>query len=281
MTARSSLGVLLALALAIVLPTSAAAASPSPVASPSPGGSITWDSGIVRLTADSLSLVSGGTTYTGAGPADIHSDPGDATYRTLEVEWQEGGARPGVTVYLTADRDSWWVTELRAGERSSRQGQVTLPIPAIRAPIGGTWTGDLHLADGTTTLDLTGVTLRAFAPGTIPAQLRFCRPGLPAGGDPDTTDPLAPGQPLAGTGIATLTPAGAKALLQSMGLCHVFHYDVSFGDGTGFGELWCDPPPGRITGVRYGMDGEVLVFVEDATPQLHTPRPQPPVGWGC
>jgi hypothetical protein len=276
---QPSLVTLLALAVAVAVPGGASAASLSP-ASPAPA--IDWDSGIVRFTADGLRLVTPTGTFTAAGaPATIRSDPGDATYRTLEVEWTEGGATPGLTVYLAADRTSWWVTEIRAGERMARGGQVTVPIPTIRAPIGGTWSGDLHVAAGATTLDIAGMTLRAFAPDTIPGELRFCRPALTAGADPDSSDPLAPGQPLAGTGIASMTPAAAKGLLLSLGLCHTFRYETDFGDGTGYSERWCDPPPGRITDLRYAGDGSLIVLVVDAVPQLHTPRPQPPNGWGC
>lgn len=271
--------------LAAVLLLLAAAAPPvagqSPIPTASPAPPITWDSGTARLTADALRLEAGPAAFTAGGPASVHSDASSTTYRTLEVEWPEAGTTAGVTFYLAADRDSWWVTEIRAGDRSARQGLVTLPTPPIRAPIGATWSGDLGLAAGGVTLAMDGVRLRAFAPDTLPAELRFCRSALPEGANPDTTDPLAPGQPLAGTGIESMAPAGAKALLLSLGLCHMFRYDVSFGDGTGFGEVWCDAPPGRIQGVRYGGDGEVLVFVEDAVPQLHTPRPQPPKGWGC
>ena len=118
-----------------------------------------------------------------------------------------------------------------------------------------------------------------FSSGVIPDSLQGCRPA----GFPGATDPLAARHPLAGTGIERMTPAGAKQVLLGLGLCHTFRYDYEFtaGSGGGYSETWCDPPPGRIMEITYGGDGEVIVFVVDAVPLQHSPRPQPPVGWGC
>ena len=78
-----------------------------------------------------------------------------------------------------------------------------------------------------------------------------------------------------------MTPAGAKALLRSMGLCHSFRYHLDLGNGQGFSEFWCDAPPGVIRDVLLGDDGSVIVFVGDAVPRVHAMRDQPAVGWGC
>lgn len=98
--------------------------------------------------------------------------------------------------------------------------------------------------------------------------------------------PLTPLQPLAGTGVERMTPTAAAELLDSLGLCHLFGYSYDFTsdapDGaSGFGETWCDPPPGRIEDLWYDSLGAVRISVVDAVPTLHTPRPQPDVGWGC
>jgi hypothetical protein len=104
--------------------------------------------------------------------------------------------------------------------------------------------------------------------------------------------PAAPAQPadgpagivsptLAEVGIASMTPAQASASLRVRGICHTFRYEYPFDSSSGYAELWCDPPPGRITEAVYGSGGEVIVFVTDPVRRLHTPRPQPPGGWGC
>jgi len=256
-------------------------ASPPPSASATPR--IVWDSGIVRLTADAIRITAGGQVFTAQVPdVSIHSDPGNATSRTLEVEWQEQGREQRVFLYLAADTVSWWVSELRVLDGTAQAEWVAFQGPLWRTAIGGSWHGDVRLDRGPFGLEIDGMTLTAFSPATIPAELRACRPGI----DPalaEGTDPLAEGQPLAGTGIERMTPAQAKGVLLAMGLCHLFTYGYQYSDGSGegFGEIWCDPPPGVNRAVRYGSDGEIRVFVEDAASQQHTPRPQPPLGWGC
>lgn len=262
----------------------AMAQSPSPAAQPSasPTPAIVWDTGVVRMTADDLRIRAGGLEFTGRVPdISLASDPGGATYRTLEVAWQEQGREQRLYLYLAADDVSWWVTEVRIRDGQPNAEWVTFQGPPFRVPLGGTWTGDLRLSDPLGTLEIDGMTLRAFTPDTLPAELRLCRPAGAAGGA-GVFDPLDEGQILADSGVERMSPAAAKALLVSMGLCHTFRYEVEFSDGSGgYNEMWCDAPPGVITELLYGSDGEVIVFVRDATPQQHTPRPQPPVGWGC
>jgi hypothetical protein len=259
--------------------------SPSPLPSPSASASpaIAWDSGIVRLTADAIRITAGGQVFTAQVPGiSIHSDPGNATARTLEVEWREHDREQRVFLSLAADTVSWWVAELRVLDGTPQADWVAVRGPLWRTAIGGSWHGDVRLDQGPVGVEIDGMTLTAFSPATVPTELGACRPGI----DPalaEATDPLAEGQPLAGTGIERMTPAQAKGVLLSMGLCHLFTYGYLYSDGSGegFGETWCDPPPGVIRAVTYGSDGEIRVLVGDAAPQLHTPRPQPPLGWGC
>jgi hypothetical protein len=278
-SATTLVGLLIATAIA-----PATAQSPSPVAPPSssPTPAIVWDTGVVRMTADDLRIRAGGLEFTGRVPdISLHSDPGGATYRTLEVEWMEQDREQRLYLYLAADDVSWWVTEVRIRDGQPNAEWVTFQGPPFRVPLGGTWTGDLRLSDPIGTLEVDGMTLRAFTPDTLPAELRFCRPAIQPGTG-DGVDPLDDGQILADSGIERMSPAAAKALLVGMGLCHTFRYEYEYADGSGgYTERWCDAPPGVIGDVLVGSDGEVIIFVRDATPQQHTPRPQPPVGWGC
>ena len=271
--------------LALAGPIGAQSPSPGPsgAASPSvpPAPAIVWDSGLVRLTADAIRITGGGQVFTGQVPqVSIHSDPGDATYRTLEVEWIEQDREQRLYLYLAADKTSWWATEIRTRDGATRAEWVTYPGPAWKMPIGGTYHGDVRLRQGAFSLEIDGLTLRAFSPDTLPAQVRFCRPAI-AAGTGDNVDPTAPGQPLADTGIRAMTPAQARALLASLGLCYTFRFEYGLSGGSAFSELWCDAPPGVLDDLLYGSDGQVIVFTHDPATQLHSPRPQPPFGWGC
>jgi hypothetical protein len=250
--------------------------------SASPTAAIVWDSGEVRLTASAIRIVTPEGVFTAQVPdLFVGGDPGSATYRTLEIEWWEADREQRLYIYLAADRAEWWVTEIRTRDGEPNAEWVTYVQPTSwRMPIGATYVGQLRLSQGPYALEIDDMALQAFHPATIPAQLRFCRPAeVPGGGG----DPLAPGQPLAGSGIESMTPTAAQTLLRLRGFCHMFRYSYDYTDapGSGYGEAWCDPPPGVITELAYGGDGEVLIFVEDAMPTFHSPRPQPPVGWGC
>lgn len=262
------------------LPSPDRAASASPSASDVPA--IDWDAGSTRLTADAVRIVVVGQQFTGQVPgASVRSDDGSATYRTLEVAWQEHGLPMRLHLYLAADQGSWWITEIRTYDGSPGGEWITYHAPAWRLPLGAAFNGDLRMAAPGGSLQVDGARLLAFSPDTLPEELRLCRPAI----DParaDMTDPMAQGQPLAGTAILDMTPADAKQLLMGMGLCHTFRYSYQYGDGSsGYSEVWCDAPPAIVTGVSYGSSGEVIVTTEDAQSTLHTPRPQPPVGWGC
>lgn len=274
---------LVVLAATIATALSVAAQSPSPGPSASPSPAIVWDNGTTRLTADAIRITVGGEVYTADVPEVLVGGDGSGlSRRTLEVEWQEHDRPMRFFVYLGAENGTWWVDGLNTYDGSANGGWVGFPTPPARLAFGATWSGDVRLTAPGGSLEIDGMTLRAYRPDTIPAELRACRPAV-APGTNDNTDPEADGQPLAGTGISSMSPAAAKGLLTGLGLCHTFRYDYEYTDAprTGYGEVWCDPPPGVISDVGYGMDGEVLVTVRDATPQQHSPRPQPPVGWGC
>lgn len=263
------------------------AAMPSPSTLPSPRSSATpaiaWDNGTTRLTADSLRLTVGGQVYTAGVPGvKVGGDGASLSERTLEVEWREHDRPMRLYLYLASEHGKWWVSSVATYDGSPNGDWIIYGSFSRLLPQGATWSGDLQMVAPGGMLEIEGMTLRAFGPESLPAELRFCRPAIDPGSDGDA-DPLGDGEPLAGTGIETMTPVGADALLRTMGLCHTFRYGYPYSDdsGLGYSEVWCDPPPGVITELSYGGDGEVIVFVSDATPQQHTPRPQPPVGWGC
>jgi hypothetical protein len=115
---------------------------------------ISWSSGLVQLNANSMRLVAGDMVFTGwadmtvsgAGRfIDVGSDPGDAAYRSLEVEWMEQGVEQRVNLYLEADETHWWVDEIRTSDGSAEGGWIGYAGPLFKTPVGEPFYGDVHL----------------------------------------------------------------------------------------------------------------------------------------
>lgn len=243
---------------------------------------IVWDSGAVRLEADSIRIEARGTftgtpdIVDGAPAIRVSSDRGDAHYRTLEVEWREQGLPLRLFIYFAADDTEWWVTEMRTYDGSSRGEWIYYPGPLFRTPIGDSYVGDFaaHGQDGDVpgALRIDGMRLTAFAAGTGPAPRTGCQPwrDLP-GNDIETPDDLA-----------GMTPAQAATLLRARGICFEFRWAYSTGAGLDTTEVWCVPPPtGIIESAGLLDDGTVVIFVEDRTGIVRVEREQPVAGWGC
>lgn len=115
-----------------------------PAAGLSSGHSVSWSTKQVSLTADDFSIVAGGTTYTSAGAkVDVHSDPGDSTYQTIELTWQEHGTEMRWYIYLASDGTDWWATEMRT--YNGRGDWITYAGDRFRTKLGSAFSGDLNL----------------------------------------------------------------------------------------------------------------------------------------
>ena len=267
--------------------TSSASSTPDGTAPP-PGGAVTWDSGAARFEADSYQIYVGDTVFTGTGQAEVDSDPGDPTYRTLEVVWHEQGVEQRMNLYFAADAEDWWVTEIRTYDGMAdgewvnywAVGQPTQKM--FKTPRGESFEDDVLLAGFgrlAAVLEIEGLRLTAFAPGTGPGPLVGCTPAA-ANRKALRQGPLRKGQPLHRTGIRKMDPAEAESLLRDLGLCFTFRYEYPTGPSVGYSERWCTAPPaGRITDLTYLDDGEIVVFVEDD--RVRNEREQPPEGWNC
>jgi hypothetical protein len=112
-----------------------------------------------------------------------------------------------------------------------------------------------------------------------------CQRGLgPGGVDKDNVDPLAPGEPMAGIDVTSMTPAGVGTAAVERGLAVSWRYGFDIGEAhsaSGYSECWCiAPPAGRVTQVLYDSTGALIVFV-DSGQVLPVARQQPRMGWGC
>lgn len=152
--------------LAGAAPPSSAADPTVPADSHPPLPGIWWHSGLVDLNANSMRLVAGEKVFTGAqaGTTRLHSDPGDATYRTLEVEWVEHGVEQRLYMYLVADETDWWVDEIRTFDGSADGDWIAYPGPLFKKPVGEPFYGDVHLVSDygrvSGELDFDGLLLR-------------------------------------------------------------------------------------------------------------------------
>lgn len=137
-----------------------------------------WSTKYVELTAGAVTIDVGRQRFVGADPAlQLHSDPGDPHYQTLEVEWQEHGLPMRLYVYFAADDHEWWISELRTynGLPDPKADWVTFAGERLRTQLGVPFEGDLDLTateNGITShLSILGLHLLAFSascptPGT-------------------------------------------------------------------------------------------------------------------
>ena len=131
-----------------------------------------WTTSRVVFTSNTFTVDVGGQRYSPTGVhVDVNTDPGDATYATLELSWQEHGVPMNVNVYFAADAANWWVTEMRTynGKEPAGADWVTFMGDEFRTPLGGTYSGDVNLTatEGgvTSHLQISGMTL-ALLPST-------------------------------------------------------------------------------------------------------------------
>lgn len=133
------------------------------------GNAVHWSTEYVDLSADGFSIDASGQTFTAAGATvQTHSDPGDATYQTLELAWTEHGRTMLFNLYFQSDGTDWWAFEMRTynGLAGDAADWVTFRGDHFRTPLGEAYTGDVDLTatEGgiTSHLVLHGLRLQAF-----------------------------------------------------------------------------------------------------------------------
>lgn len=241
-----------------------AGAEPTPGPSPEP---IAWSTRVVELAADAIRLEVAGDVFSLTDvPVAVHSDEGDASAWTLEVDWRELGVDQRLNLYFRSDGTDWWVEELRTYDGSVPGRWIHYPGPLFRTALGSTYLGDERLegvnedpavagerATGVLTID--GLRL-SVNPHRADDEL-FAAP--PGGGIAATVDPFEPGQPLHCSDILQLDPATAHQRILDAG------YRVSWRSlhPTRPAEPLVEPPVGTIESTALGSHGEVVVFVTD------------------
>jgi hypothetical protein len=109
---------------------------------------VSWKTDTVSLTASDFWIVADGLTYFGnPNPIDIHSDPGDPTYTTLELVWNERGREMRFFTYFQADATTWSSNEMRTynGQPEATVDWLFYEGTFFQSPIGATFHGDLDL----------------------------------------------------------------------------------------------------------------------------------------
>ena len=90
----------------------------------------------VGLEADDFWLEAGGESYfDNTADLTIHSDPGWATYTTLEATWHEKGREMKVFMYFQADENSWWVSEIRTYNGETPGDWIYYTGPFFQTPL--------------------------------------------------------------------------------------------------------------------------------------------------
>lgn len=120
------------------------------------GGSmnhVLWDTGSVRLEADDFYIEAAGVLYRAAVPGVlVGGNPGNSTFRTLELEWTEHGTDMRLYIYFEADAATWSSYEIRTydGAPSSDGTRwVYYYGPFFESAVGSQFVGDVDLtSDG-------------------------------------------------------------------------------------------------------------------------------------
>jgi hypothetical protein len=186
---------------------------------------VNWQTAFVSLRATSLVIDVAGKQFTAAGAqVQLHSDPGDPSYWTLESGWHEHGVEMRLFVYFASDGRDSWATEIRTYNGKPQGDWVAYLGTFFRAPLGSSFTGDLDLADAKsgTSLHLRGVQLSTHpkrfdcsrATGAYTIQPRF---GPSFESSPGMTS-LAEGIVLLDTRSCAVPPLAAHATFEWVSL---------------------------------------------------------------
>jgi len=235
------------------------------------GNAVHWQTEVVDLQVADFWIQASGQRFTAAVPdVAVHSDPGNATYRTLEVTWQEHGVEMRLNLYFDGDASSWWVSEIRVYDGTAPGEWVGRKGTWFKSPLGAAWAGDLDLSVEGGALHIGGLVLRSTP---------FDGVNEPVG----TAAPVAvrsnlfeEGGVLHCSGILQMTPKEAERVLLALGYRLSWRLDTTTGPSTGFAEVRATAPDGVIHQEPLpGSEGELIVFVAPFGDPQAVPLPAP------
>ena len=235
------------------------------IAAPSGDPQVVWKTEVVALVAQDFSIDVGGKTFRAIVPGvQVSSDPGTATYRTLEATWRENGAEMRVNMYFGGDAGAWWVDEIRIYDGKTPGEWLTTRGTFFKSPVGTTWNGDQDVSFA----DPSGQPAVLHLGGASIATQPFDGVKEPPGGGvllPENARPFAAGGALHCSGILQLNPKQAEATLLKLGFRLSWRLMTTTGPNTGYSDIRSDAPDGIIFEEPIGgSDGELIVFVAPA-----------------
>lgn len=114
-------------------------ATPPVIVTPTPAllNPIKWSTPQVYLQADDFYIIANGEKYFGKDSSiRVTSDPGNATYTTLETQWQENGREMRLYIYFNADNQKWWSPEIRTYGGSPPENWIYYYGHFFETPLG-------------------------------------------------------------------------------------------------------------------------------------------------
>lgn len=108
---------------------------------------VDWRTDRVRLRADDFYIDFGGRRYLAPieGSAfQIHSDPGNPNYTTLELRWSEHGKEMRLYFYFKANAGGWWSEEFRTYNNQSPADWIYYTGRFFERARGTPFTGDFE-----------------------------------------------------------------------------------------------------------------------------------------
>ena len=119
------------------------------VAEPCVGQPVSFETSTVSFRAESFWILANDECYTTRGAAvQVHSDPGDSRYTSLELVWTELEREMRLFIYFSADASGWWSNEMRTYDGSRPYGEWLYYYgDYFGTPIGQVFQGDLSLTN--------------------------------------------------------------------------------------------------------------------------------------
>jgi hypothetical protein len=258
------LGLMAAFVVAAVVGVVALGGGSAGQAGAGPGAGSAPDYDGIRFQANGLVIDAGGQRFTlDPATATVHSDPGNATFRTLEWTWTQHGVGMRLNLYFASDGDRWWVSEVRTYDGRQPGEWLTATGRFFERPVGSAFDGPVDM------------TLPVAKAGTGVGRLRVDRLLLlptfqppivsattgpvadPGDGGPILTKvdaPFAAGQLLNCIGAERMTAQQLALYVRGKGYPVEYRYEKdSYASDQ-------EPPAGSVlTGAIWGSEGQLLI----------------------